>query len=68
MAANADISTEVAERDSRHEHDEERPLLAQSPTPKVQPVAGVVTIIAVLLLGKMERAIIHSIEFITSNR
>ncbi|CAG8416725.1 unnamed protein product [Penicillium salamii] len=52
MAANADISAEVAESDSHHGHDEERPLLAQSPTPKVQPVAGVATIIAVLLLGE----------------
>ena len=52
-----DISTEPAESEIRaHGADEERPLLARSQTP-VQPVAGVATIIAVLLLGKKEYAI-----------
>ncbi|CAG8048461.1 unnamed protein product [Penicillium olsonii] len=47
-----DISTEPAESEIRaHGADEERPLLARSQTP-VQPVAGVATIIAVLLLGE----------------
>jgi hypothetical protein len=46
------------ENENRHAPDEESPLLSQSPRsetakPKVKALAGVGTIIAVLLLGKI---------------
>jgi hypothetical protein len=50
--------TNSIENENRHAPDEESPLLSQSPQsqtaePKVKALAGVGTIIAVLLLGKI---------------
>ncbi|KAJ5337246.1 Vacuolar membrane amino acid uptake transporter [Penicillium brevicompactum] len=42
----------IEQRSEQDVHDEESPLLARSETPKVKPVTGVATIIAVLLLGE----------------
>lgn len=51
MVANSNETEPMEEPIEQNGRDEERPLLARSETPKVQPVAGVATIIAVLLLG-----------------
>lgn len=44
----------IEQRSEQDAHDEESPLLARSETPKVKPVTGVATIIAVLLLGRTD--------------